>query len=450
MDKMQIYNKLPIFAQNLACYYEGNRILRTRLGEAFQTQLDEYCSHDNWSYDQMCSLRDEKLRKMISHCYSTVPYYRRCFDDRGIDPKSIKTIDDLNVLPIITKDEVKKHISDFLSSAVDTSLTKIHPTGGTTGAGLRFVTTNTEEAEQWAVWWRYRIRNGIDYGAKCGVFGGKVVVPLKQKKAPFWRMNAPCNQVYFSSYHITNETVRDYVNCIRSQNINWIHGYPSVIADLAQKMVDVGLTLSIGHVSIGAENLYKWQSDVIEKAFGVKPIQHYGLTEGVANISENPDRTLSVDEDFCCVEFVEFPGEGTKIIGTTLSNYAMPLLRYDTGDLATVPDKAIHNDHGRIICGLNGRSNEFVLLPNGTKVGAAAISLIINDFPEIMSSQIIQNSIEKIEVDIIIKQRSNLDDKKLMYKLRERFGNAIDIQIRYVDNLKKTKSGKQKLVISEI
>lgn len=92
-----------------------------------------------------------------------------------------------------------------------------------------------------------------------------------------------------------------------------------------------------------------------------------------------------------------------------------------------MPDVEIHNEHGRIVLALNGRSNEYVLLPNGTKVGAAAISLIINDFPEIMSSQIIQKKINFIEENILVEKKFEIDEKKLLYKLRERLGNDIEI-----------------------
>jgi hypothetical protein len=68
MDKMAIYNHLPIFGQNLACYYEGKRILRTRFGGTFQKHLKEYCEHDNWSYDEICDLRNQKLRKGNNNC----------------------------------------------------------------------------------------------------------------------------------------------------------------------------------------------------------------------------------------------------------------------------------------------------------------------------------------------------------------------------------------------
>ncbi|MEA4888157.1 MAG: hypothetical protein VB070_01630 [Clostridiaceae bacterium] len=452
MNKMAIYNRLPVWGQNLACYYEGKRIMRTRYCKDFWRFLDEYESRDGWSYEQLCDYRDKKLRKMIHHCYETVPYYTKLFNDGGINPSSIKTLDDLKVLPVLTKDIVKANNDSLISSSISEKIIKIHPTGGTTGAGLNFRTTNAEEAEQWAVWWRYRRKHGIDINDWCGNFGGKTVVALGIRKPPYWRINSPGKQIFYSGYHLNEDTAPLYVDNLKKNNIQWIHGYPSNIANLAAAMNRKEIVLPLKQVSIGAENIYPYQVQQIKKAFGVTPIQHYGLTEGVANISENADGILVVDEDFCCVEFLN-PNDNNEyhLVGTTLTNWAMPLLRYDTGDLALVLDTTQNDGHGRMVDCLRGRSNEYVLLPNGVKVGAAAISLILNTFQEINESQIRQQSNSSIEVYVVLNvSNDTFDEKKLLLALRERLGNELIISIKYVSNVEKTKGGKYRLVISEI
>jgi phenylacetate-CoA ligase len=190
----------------------------------------------------------------------------------------------------------------------------------------------------------------------------------------------------------------------------------------------------------------------IKKAFGVKPLQHYGLTEGVANISEDVDGNLTIDEDFSCIEFLPSYEIGAySIIGSSLTNWIMPLLRYDTGDLAVVSDLARHNNRGRIIDSLIGRSNEYVLLPNNIKVGAAALSLIFNSFDEIKISQIRQKTIDSIDIDLVLNIPHDLfDEKKLLKAIKERLGLDIIININYVYNIERTKSGKHRLVISNL
>jgi len=454
MDKMKVYNRLPIPLQNLACDFEGKRIKKTRYSQIFWDKLAEYESHNTWSYEQNCEYRDKQLRKMMLHCYKNVPYYKTVFDEGGIDPQSIQTINDLQRLPVLTKDDVKANIDSLIATNVNSQNIKLHPTGGTTGAGLIFRTSNYEEAVQWAIWWRYRRWHGISTDIWCGNFGGKVTVPLEQAKPPFWRINHYGKQYFFSGYHINKNNAKYFAQCLKDKAIAWIHGYPSNIANLASNLNEQGIVVPLKWVSIGAENLYEYQIKQIEKAFCVRPLQHYGLTEGVANISEDRNGELTIDEDFSCVEFLSYENGNAneqRIIGTSLTNYIMPLIRYETGDLAIVNHPERFNSHGRVIDGLNGRSNEFVMLPNGAKVGAAAISLIINRFNFIEASQIVQNSIDSITVRVICKGKMNQElENEVLTAMHERLSKEINIKIEYVTAFEKTKSGKQRLVISNL
>ncbi len=451
MDRMQIYNHLPICIQNLACYVEGKKIKRKRYCSLFWEKLAEYESRNKWSYEQKCDYRDKQLNKMIRYCYNNVPYYHNLFNNLGIDPASVRGIHDLAALPILTKDQVKNNIDKIISTSVDPSMIIVCPTGGTTGAGLRFCTSQDEMNEQWAVWWRYRRRHGIDINTHCGNFGGKQIVPLSQKKPPFWRFNKPCHQVYFSSYHITDNNAEDYADFIRSSNIQWLHGYASSLSELAAYINGKGLQVPLKWVTVGSENMYEHQRKNIERAFCTTPFMHYGLTEGVANISENETGVLTVDEDFACVEFLPtgIPNE-YRIIGTALTKHVMPLIRYDTGDIAVIEEFGSHNSDGRIINKISGRSVEYVTLPSGGKVGAASISLAIHDYHFISEMQIIQEQLDRITVCIVRnKKADDFNEEMLMHSLEERFGKDMKIELSYVEETIKSKNGKHRLVISK-
>ena len=83
MDKMAVYNRLPVFAQNWACSVEGARIARTRFGSLFRRTLQDYEARSRWSSERIAAYRDERLRAMVKYCYDTVPYYRAMFDEGG-------------------------------------------------------------------------------------------------------------------------------------------------------------------------------------------------------------------------------------------------------------------------------------------------------------------------------------------------------------------------------
>lgn len=453
MNKMDIYYKLPIFAQNVACYFQGRRIVKTRYSQHFWSYLKDYESRSDWTYEQLIEYRNMKLQRMIKHCYETVPYYKKLFNEKGINYNEIKTIDDLKILPILSKSEVKANINSFISTVIPKSKLKIHPTGGTTGSGLSFYTTDEEEAEQWAVWWRYRRNLGIDIDMWCGNFGGKTIVPIENKKPPFWRYNTPCKQIFFSGYHINEQNALYYADEIKKRNIKWLHGYPSNLANLASCLLAKGIKLDIKNVTIGSENLYDYQRELILEAFNTMPCQHYGLTEGVANISQRKDGNLYVDEDFSVVEFIPMNESSYSIIGTSLSNWAMPLIRYDTGDQATINKLGGKNYDigGRIIKQINGRTNEFIVLEDNTRISSAALSLVFKDIIAIKEAQIVQK--EKNYILVRIAKTgiySPSDEEKTTKALKERLGKDMRIDYQYTDVLPRTSSGKMKLVISEI
>ena len=106
------------------------------------------------------------------------------------------------------------------------------------------------------------------------------------------------------------------------------------------------------------------QKENIKKVFNVKLIEHYGLAEGVSNISENINGNFEIDQDFAYTELINNNNNERKIIGTNYSNIAFPLIRYDTGDVALVDE----NDNDKILSIL-GRVEDYIILPNGVKLG---------------------------------------------------------------------------------
>lgn len=446
MDKMDIYRLLPIALQNLSCDLQGQKIRSKRYNRKFHMMLQEYEERSLWTSEQLREYRDLQLQEMVEYCYRYVPYYNSLFKESGINYKDIKTPDDLKMLPVLKKNTVKEHLKEFVSTNISTDNIKIHATGGTTGTALLFHTTWEEENEQWACWWKYRKNLGIEFNQMCGLFGGKVIVPARQKNAPYWRLNRPCGQIYFSAYHINERTWKNYVECIKKYGIRWLHGYPSAITALGRLMIKNDCYMDLDIVTTGSENLYPFQREIIRKAFlGGKDrmYQHYGLTEGVANISENLEHEYSIDEDFCIVELQDWKDGYKKIIGTPLKYHTMPLLRYDTGDLVKV------DATGRII-EFNGRETDFITLRDGTMIGAAGLTLLLDKFPEIKESQIVFCN-DVLRVRVVIDGNWSVEDA-LRKEIHKRVGAGIsldNIVVEYVDEVQKTSSGKIKFLIVE-
>jgi phenylacetate-CoA ligase len=448
-----IYLKLPIPLQHAACSFEGRRIKRSRFGSAFRTLLEEAEARTFWSEEQVSRYRDQRLRDFVNHCARTVPFYRRRFQEIGISPGDIRTIDDLRHLPIITKRDVQESCAQFVSDAISDRQREMTHTSGTTGAGLRFFTTMRAVQEQWATWWRYRRWHGIELGTWCGYFAGRLVVPASQAGPPFWRYNYPGRQILFSGHHMSPANMASYVEELRRRQPPWLHGYPSLIALLAGYVLETGKDLGyqLRWITLGAENLMPQQASLIERAFGLKPRQHYGMAEAVANISECERGALHVDEDFAGVEFVPGAnGAGHRIVGTNLSNWATPLLRYEVGDLATMPDCSCSCGRpGRVVAGIDGRLEDYIVLRNGTKLGR--LDHLFKDMINIREAQIRQRSSGELLIRVVPSDRyTDADERTLLRETRMRVGENVEIEIERVEKIERTANGKLRFVVSEV
>ena len=337
----QLYDGLPVSLQHGVCCVAGANLERQRFGRGFRSALAAAEARSFATVEDAASYRDARLRAFVRHCAQSVPHYRGWFRDNGVNPDDIRTLSDLSALPVLTKDVVQRNVVDFQSSDVPKRQLVAMHTSGTTGAGLHFSTTTAAVQEQYAIWWRYRGWHGLRRRVWCGHFGGRSVVPLRQQRPPFWRYDLAGRRVLFSGYHMREEHLRSYVDELRRRELPWLHGYPSSLAALAAYVVDRGVDFPahVRWITVGSENLLAQQAEVIERAFGVRPIQHYGLAEAVANISECERGALHIDEDFGAVELLPLPdGASYRLVGTNFTNLATPLLRYDTGDVITLDD----------------------------------------------------------------------------------------------------------------
>jgi phenylacetate-CoA ligase len=448
----QIYLRLPISLQNLSCSLEGLRIQQKRYGLGFRRRLQQAEARGRLSQEQVQGIRDKRIRDFVAHCGSAVPYYRKQFHELQISPNDIRGLDDLRCLPVLTKSDVQDHIPEFVSEkAAQYDCDYVH-TSGTTGGGLRFLATHEAIEEQWATWWRYRRWHGIELGTWCAYFGGRSLVPIQHTRPPFWRTNYFGRQLFFSAYHLTPTNLRFYAEKLRSARIPWLHGYPSLLALLAGYVLDTEFDLGYQPkwITVGAENLLPQQASVIQKAFGVRPVQHYGMAEAVANISECELGSLHVDEDFAAVEFVEDQLGRSRVIGTNFSNLATPLLRYDAQDVVWTTDRRCQCGRpGRIVDSIDGRLEDYIVLKNGARLGR--LDHIFKDMIHVREAQIVQRASGTLDVLIVRGQKyGDADAQLLSREFAQRVGKDTEFKIEYVDELRRTSAGKLRFVASEI
>ncbi|WCP16212.1 hypothetical protein sphantq_04708 (plasmid) [Sphingobium sp. AntQ-1] len=453
MTVEQLYGRLPVSIQNAICSLQGWKIQKTRYSSSFWKMFTAVQARGSAGLLGAEVFRDIRLNSFVRHSVETVPYYQDLFKKLGLRPEDIKTLDDLKALPVLNKAQVQDEPERFRSDVIsERALISVH-TSGTTGSGLQFLSTAEAQHELWAVWWRYWDWHGIRPGTWSANFGWRPIVPVAQDRPPFWRINHPGRQILFSAYHATPENLSHYLNELRMRQPPWLHGFPSQLAVLASHLLETGFELGYQPrwITIGAENLLPHQVALIEAAFGRAPLQHYGMAEAIANISQCELGRLHVDEDFAAVEFLETGQEDIyRIVGTNMSNLATPLLRYEVGDQAELSlQSCLCGRPGRIVKTIDGRKDDYVITATGAKVGR--LGNVFKDLEGVREAQIRQSKPGEVTVLIVKSARyHDGDEAEMRRQFASRLGSSMKVNVAYVQAIERTKRGKLRFVVNDI
>src|SRR5690606_30722247 len=110
-------------------------------------------------------LQEERLRALIKHAYRHVPYYRELFDRHGIDPESIRTLEDLQRIPVLTKDDIRANLHvDLCSDSHDKRKRLPSTTSGSNGEPLTLYDDKTQLEMRWATTLRNLEWTGYRFG----------------------------------------------------------------------------------------------------------------------------------------------------------------------------------------------------------------------------------------------------------------------------------------------
>lgn len=440
MSLERIYKGMPRLAQSLALNLHGYKIKRRRFNSSYYRYLRIYQGSDPSSVDIA------RLRLFMREALA-VPYWREMFEKTGVCVAGDDPVAEIKKLPILEKKFVKNNIDLFVNKK-HANAGYFLSTSGTTGSPLRFPCTHDMENRQWAVWTRYRSWHGISHNAWMGWFGGKMIMGAEQGGPPFWHVNFPMKQLMFSCYHLSPDTVVHYYNKIKSSKVSWLHGYPSQLSLFARliESKNLGPLPDVKIVTVGSESLSESQRLIMQHVFGAPVRQHYGLAEGVANISETVGGKLLCDQDFCLTELVSNKNYGSnvkRIVGTNYNNFAFPLFRYDTGDLAVV---AAGTDE---IISLDGRVEDYISLKDGRKIGRLAN--VFSGMSTIIESQIHQVSLKLIKVNVVKGDDFEpADVERIKRRIKDVVGDEVEVEVFFLDTIPRTKSGKLRFVVSDV
>ena len=391
-------------------------------------------------------IQNMKLREIITYAYGNVPYYHEVLKERRLKPEDIKDTSDLAKLPFLTKDMVRNNFTKLQARNIQNLKPILQFTSGSTGKPLSFYITMERMKFENALAWRHWNWAGCNPGDR------RAEIRYGVEPYLWWQKR---NVLRFSSYHMTTKNAGLYVNRLREFDPKVIRGFPSSLYILARYMKREGVKFKVKSVITASETLFDEQRKDIEEQFGCKVFDWYGLNECVVTASECPEGNYHINSEGGIMEFIKdeeyaTPSETAEIVGTQFGNYAMPLIRYRHEDLGSYTDERCSCGRGLpILKSLLGRTDDMIVTPDGRLIGRLDDALKYS--LGIYQIQLIQKSVEELTIKVV--KGPSFSEKgitRLEKELRKRLGNEIRINTAFVNNIPKTKTGKCRVVISEI
>lgn len=448
----KIFSNLPITLQNQMFTGYGYLTKKKRYSGNFKKYLRQLSETEWFDEKAIENYQNEKLLEIIQKSKS-VPFYQEFY--KGIDLDSIKTKEDLTKLPILEKSQLKKNPAKFISTDYKIKDLYYNLTSGTTGTPLKLYFTKDGMKFQWATFWRHRKRFGFNLGDKFIMFGARLPILNKSNKE-FWRVNKAINQHYVSSYEIKESNFMYLIEYMNKEKFDFIVGYPSAVYNLVSLMKknNIKLDYTPKYYFSASDVLLPIYEKTISEYLGCKVTDFYGSAEFCGNFSRCENGKYHLDFESGIVEFLDIPGNENsdykQMVFTGISNFAMPLIRYNIGDYAKVSKEKCSCGRSSIIVDrIEGRTEDYIFTPDGRAVIGMNQAFEWTD--KILEAQIIQDEIEKITVKIVKEpQYTSKDESILLSEIRSRVGDEIKITLSYVDNIPAFKNGKKRLVVSSL
>ena len=457
-----LYGAAPIWAQNLMLTGFSMMLERERYSGRY-AEFRELLSRSEWySHGELRAYQDERLRAIVAHAYAHVPYYRRVFDERRLEPADISSSDDLHKLPLLTRDDVRRHFRELCSTAVPERKLKTGHTSGTTGTPLTVAYDADTVWMTYAVFDRHYRWAGCQFGSggdRVAVARGNVVVPLSQRQPPSWRFNWRQHQMLLSSFHMSRASLPAYFAAMERFQPAVLDGYPSTLYLLAKFLEREGRTFPLKAAVTSSETLYDFQRAVIEERFACRVFDYYALAERVA-FSHECDRHEGhhLAMEYGLVEFVDDAGvpvpDGSpgRLVGTSLHNTTMPLIRYVTSDVTARRVGACSCGRGlELMEDVTTKAEDVLTLGDGRLISPSVLTHPFKPLDCIEGSQIVQTAPDAVTVRLVAGPGyTKALETHLVTELQARLGSDVRLDVQLVDRLEQSANGKFRWVISKV
>jgi len=403
---------------------------------------------------ELQKLQRKKLRAIIKYAYFNIKFYNRRFKDVGVKPDDIKTVEDLTKIPVTSRSELRAgfRTGKVLRPNLDLSKCNLSRTAGTSGNPFTIVYDEMAEDFQKAVAVRSFLESGGRFRDKWVI----ITIPYRMHlKKQWFQKFSFLSPIYLSVF----DSVEKNISLLRKIQPDVIGAYPSYMQLLAKRIRENDVDdIHPRMVYTSAEVLSEEAREFINSAFNLELSDQFGCAEVGRSAWECQEHVgYHMDVDALVMEFVKdnepvSPGERGRLLYTCLFNYAMPLIRYDCGDICVPTDELCPCGRGLpLIKKIEGRSDDFVTATDGTVLSPTLLLIVMKEISGIAQYRIIQETRSHFKVMLVRDQ--DFTDRVLHQiesGIKEVVGNDALVEVQTVSEIPKDKAGKIRAIISKV
>ncbi len=407
-----------------------------------------------WDPARLHAERDRLLRTLVDVAYREVPFYRGLMQHEGVKPGDLRTAEDLDLLPVVTKDMLRAGYPD--ATTRDTGhKTYEARTSGSTGHNFAVVEDAPTKGSYLASFLLVLEWAGWEIGRPHLQTGMKLERGT-QRRWKDWLLR--CS--YVSAFDLDDASIDASLEMLDSRGTEHLWGYAASLYFFALRALAKGWNRPLRSVVTWGDNLYPHYRLAIEEAFGCRVTDTYGIGEGVQVSAQcGAGGNYHVHTLDVVVEYLDDdgrpvpPGTPGNLILTRLHPGPMPLIRYRVGDLG------IAGDQTRCPCGrgydrmqaILGRDSDVVVTPAGNRLIVEFFNGIIDDILTIESFQVIQETPDAIRVLLVPRPGySESSRKELVDTIHASGGEGLRVDVELVDSIPLTPGGKRRYVLCKL
>jgi phenylacetate-CoA ligase len=406
-----------------------------------------------FSPEQLEEIQNRKLNKILTFSIADVPFYR------DITRENSSEIINLNDFPFLLKSDIRDHLNVLLSTQDKRSLyTK--KSGGTTGGSITVYKDRLAFTNALAATWRGYSWAGVGIGYKQARFWGEPQASTARIKMHITDFIA--HRKRFSAFSFSKKDLSKYFTDLERYMPDYFYGYTSMLAQLADYYLEVKSEPKYKLTSIitTSEILTDYDRKKLENVFGTKVYNEYGCAELGTIAHECESGNLHINDENLLVEIYNgdkkcAPGEIGEVVITDLNCYAMPLIKYKLGDLASISDKRCKCGRGlKILDNLCGRVGDLIKNKNGKSFHRAFfMDILKNPMAKhlgIISFQVVQIDWDDILLNIVTGQGYSKESESFLKSFFvDNFCENTKLRFNLVNEIKRTRSGKVRLLVGK-